>query len=423
VIAVKAKSEHGIPRLQELGFLLTAASEVARGGTYEDVRHALIRTKAQLVGDTAPTGNTAARRQGTEKAGHYVDNATGALAELMRIELLDRAPLPSTANAAKAYTETRFLLTDEGVMWLELLEEQGEPAALDALLRRLWKVHPQLRDYLRLLNAVDAFLVPALPWSTVFPHGSGPEGRDVYVDALVAHVLESGDTPHRGWSATPDEVRQAITAYTGRREAFAAKRGRPPYKRSRDFVAACDEAVTVLALHKAGVAVDYISFEILRRWTQDLLIANFSYWVPRPPSGLRAWSTATLTELDGAPEFARRPPGDNWVEPVQELLPEAFAAAVRQEGGSSFASVWRVRAFVCASLHINDAAFDGALRELQRRARRGEVPFDLAFEVSTTGAIPPTERPFRGINDRYGREPVFSLINVRRRQEGVRHDR
>jgi hypothetical protein len=171
------------------------------------------------------------------------------------------------------------------------------------------------------------------------------------------------------------------------------------------------------------VALDYISFEIIRRWTQDLLVANFSYWVPQPPSGMRAWSTAQIAEHDGVPKFQRRPPSPESITAVERMLPEAFATVAREEGRASFVPVWRVRAYVCLSLHVNDVVFDTALREFQRRARRKELPFELSFEVSTGGAIPPTERPFRGNQDRYGRSPLFSLINVRKRRERSTHER
>jgi hypothetical protein len=413
---VGAKTGHGIPRLQELRFLLTAARVVAHGGTYEDVRLALIRTMAERDPEATPSGNTAARRVELERPGRYVDNATGALAELMRAALLERATLPSTPKAAKTYAKTQFLLTDAGVEWIELLNDSGEAAALDALLGRLWGIHPQLADYLRFLATVESFFVPNLSWSTVFPDGSGPEGRDRYVSALVDRVEAAVDSEGPGWAATKEEIEAAIASYTGRREAFAAKRGQPAYKRSRDFVRDCDEALTVLALGNAGVTLDYISFEIIRRWTQDLLVANFSYWVPQPPSGLRAWSTAEVEEHEGVPHFRRRPPSPEWLAAVERILPEAFATVVHEEGGGSFVPVWRVRAYVCLNLHVNDVVFDSALRELQRRARTEELPFELSFEVSTGGAIPPTERPFRGIQDRYGRSPLFSLINVRKRR-------
>jgi hypothetical protein len=299
------------------------------------------------------------------------------------------------------------------VVWVELLEKEGEPTALDALLKRLWKVHPQLADYLRLVTRAGMLIIPTLTWSSVHPEATGREGREKYVEALVERAVDAARSGRAGWEAEATEVRQAIAAYVARRQAYADKRGRPAYKRAGDFVSDCDQAVTVLALRKAGVAVDYISFEILRRWTQDLLVANFSYWVPAgDATAMRAWGTASLEERDGVPSFERRRPSSEWTCQIEQLLPGAFRTVRSEEGDSSFVPIWKVRAHVCAELRVNDIVFDSALREFQRRAVRGELPFRLALEVNTSGSIPPTERPLRGIPDRYGREVLFSLINV-----------
>jgi hypothetical protein len=142
----------------------------------------------------------------------------------MRTGLLERAPLPSTPKAAKTYAKTQFLLTDAGVQWIELLNDSGEAAALDALLGRLWIVHPQLADYLRFLATVDTFFVPNLSWSTVFPDGSGPEGRDGYVSALVDRVEAAIESENPGWAATKEEIESAIASYTTRADARRSPR-------------------------------------------------------------------------------------------------------------------------------------------------------------------------------------------------------
>ena len=57
-----------------------------------------------------------------------------------------------------------------------------------------------------------------------------------------------------------------------------------PYPRHRDFIGACEEALVSFAFRRAGLPLDYISHEILRRWTKDLGVANFSYHVPAAPA-------------------------------------------------------------------------------------------------------------------------------------------
>jgi hypothetical protein len=412
-----ARSGQGIPRLQELGFVLRAGKDVARGGTFEQIRRGLIDEMSGRARENTPSGNSAVHRIAEEKPGFYVNNASEALVELMRAGFVERTPVPSSPKAAGAYVHTRFLLTDEGVAWVELLEKEGEPAALDALLKRLWTIHPQLAGYIRLLSPGGTLVIPTVTWSSVHAETTGSEGRDKYIDALVERVMSAMRSGRAGWQADADEVRQAIAAYVARRQAYADKRGRPPYKRAGDFVSDCDQAVTVLALGKAGVGVDYISFEILRRWTQDLLIANFSYWVPAgEATAMRAWGTATLEEHHGVPRFVRRPPSSERTHQIEELLPEAFRRVRSEHADSSFVPIWKVRAYVCSELRVNDVVFDSALREFQRRARRGELPFQISLEVSTSGSIPPTERPLRGIPDRHGREVLFSLVNVSARR-------
>lgn len=411
---------YGIPRLQELGFLLRAGQDAAHGKTFDSIRRGLIDMMSKRAVENTPSGNDARHQLAEDKPGAYVDNASGALAELMRLGLLEKAPLPTSPKAAEAYRKTQFLLTDDGVTWAEMLEEESNRAALDFLLVRLWSAHPQLATYIRLLAQKELFFVPMLGWSSAHPDGAGPEGRDSYVLALAELALRTIRSRDIGWAASREEILQAISAYSSRREAFAARRGKPAYKRSRDFVRDCDEALTVLALRKSGVVVDYISLEIIRRWTQDLLVANFSYYVPTgDASGFRAWSTADLREDDGVPTFDRRPPSPDRSALVENLLPKAFDIVRRQEGEGSFVAIWKVRAFVCSNLRVNDTVFDRALREFQERARHGELPFQLALEVATGGSIPPTERPFRGVPDRFGQAPLFTLINVAQQRERI----
>jgi hypothetical protein len=184
---------------------------------------------ADRAKEATPSGNSASTRLDDQRPGHYVDNATGALAELMRVGLVERTPLPSTAKAAKSYAKTQFLLTDTGIEWMELLQETGEPAALDALLKRLWTIHPQLAGYVRLLNGLDMFFVPALPWSAVYPDGSGPEGRGGYVRALVDRVVAANDL------GTREGVFPDVRNLLGRRCASGPPTAVPPASPERRF--------------------------------------------------------------------------------------------------------------------------------------------------------------------------------------------
>ena len=84
------------------------------GGSFEYVRINLIEHMADKRRRDAPTGNHAAFRLAKHNPTRYVDNATGALGELMKLGYLEKTSLPSTGPAAAAYNHRTFDLTPSG---------------------------------------------------------------------------------------------------------------------------------------------------------------------------------------------------------------------------------------------------------------------------------------------------------------------
>jgi hypothetical protein len=135
-----------------------------------------------------------------------------------------------------------------------------------------------------------------------------------------------------GWTARRSRSPDAIRSYLDDRYKAAEKRKTgEPYARNRDFVGACEEALVSFAFTQAGVKLDYISLEILRRWTRFLGVANFSYYVPGP-SALRLWSTADL-DLDA--EGSSAPPAA--VASLTTATPPSTRSRTRwsEQGGCS----------------------------------------------------------------------------------------
>ena len=396
----------GIPRLQELQYLTTTAKAVAGGLTFEQTRRALISHMQNR--DDIPGGNSAGYRLAADDPGRYVTNAATALKELMWLGYLEREPVPSRASAAAAYAAKRFTLTDAGRAWVAQVEHDPR-GSFDELLRRLWAVHPQLAGYLQILGRGE-LVVPTQSWSALHPERVGAEGRPVYVQTLSAKAARAAASGRAGWSASEHEIAQAIDAYVTRLEESAAKRQRTAFPNHRSFVQACEEALVSFAFGRAGVPLDYISVEILRRWTQELLVANFSYYVPAgAATALRLWATADIgTADDTLQSIGRRPPSE-WASRVLAVLPEAFERARALEGDRSFVMVHRVRAAVCHELAVNDVVFDTAIRDLYAHSDQPDAPLRLKFEVHH-GVIPPTARPLR-LKDRTG-EREYQLMSL-----------
>ena len=402
----------GIPRLQELSFLEVAILGVAGGATFEEIRRQLVAHMIELRRNNAGTGNIATFRLAQDDPKRYVRNATESLKELMRLGLVTPATLPSSARAARTYKNTTFGLTAAGQGWAALLEDDLR-GAYDELLGMLWKTHPQFEGFLRAVSVDRAGLVvPLAQWGEL----PLPRTRDRYVDFLTKRVAEALSNGESGWSATESDVRTAITTYIKSIRQSAQDRERPdPHPRNQDFVRGCEEAVVKFAFHQCRISLDYISQEVLRRWTKVLGVASFSYHVPGP-TALRIWPTAAL-DLKGDTVSARRRTGSEKVAQVVTTLREAYDQVRKDDPSRSlWVPIYRVRAAACYRLLIPDAVFDRALIKLLRGDQEVDVPYGVNIDPAQYGNVPPTELPLRVETSR-GVRNYYSMSLVPRREK------
>lgn len=412
----------GIPRLQELTFLETAMLKVAAGGTFEEVRRQLIEHMTSKRQHEAPTGNHAAFRLAVHNPARYVDNATAALGELMKLGFLERSPLPSSGNAANAYQQRTFAVTDSGKAWADLMGGEGKDlsAGYDMLLEALWRIHPQFAGYLRLL-AVKPFVLPTARWGEVNASplaGSVGAARTRYVDFLAQRAAGAVSAGIAGWTAGQEEIAAAIRQYLEDRVRSAERRNVGElFARNRDFVATCEEALVSFAFQQAGLKLDYISLEILRRWTRVLGIANFSYYVPGPPA-LRLWATADLDlGVHGeVPEVHRRRLAQ-YGDQVIDAVPQAIEQVRRMDQDSTWVPIYRVRAAIALQLGLSDNVINKALEQFATGMRRPDAPFGINFESAEFGATPPTETPLRVTDTRTNRTVTYRVMALVRRPE------
>jgi hypothetical protein len=403
-----------MPRLQELEFLAIAARTVSNGGTYDQVRRSLIDFMADQRERVAPSGYHAGHAglpMAKYDAHRYMSNATEALGELMRLGWVEKAQLPTTRKAAPLYAKRTFSLTEDGRTWVDTLAaSRGD--AYDQLLRQLWLTHPQLAGFLRLVSK-QMFVVPTAKWSDVHrervPAG---EGREPYMRFVAARAAEAVAAAATGWTANYDEILEALHLYIDARlESAQRRRKLDPYPRSRDFVGACEEALVSFAFSRAGVPLDYISHEIIRRWTKSLAIANFSYHVPAAPA-LRIWATADFQEDEfGRLADLRRRGAREHGDRVIEELPAAYELTRRRSPGNPWVPIYQVRATVCSKLGIGDRVFDRAVIDYLGGARQSEAQFTINLDPAEYGSTPPTERPLE-VPDRSGRTRVFRVMTL-----------
>src|SRR5690606_8890359 len=124
----------------------------------------------------------------------------------------------------------------------------------------------------------------------------------------------------------------------------------------------------------AGCRLDYLSMELLRRWTRFLGVANFSYYAPGPYA-LRFWATGTVTGR-GAAAVIRRNVGPEVRRRALEGLLQAWQERRSTAAAGMYLPIWELRAAVCWQQRISDDEFDKAVTEALSGAHR-----DLGFRI------------------------------------------
>src|SRR5260370_32931902 len=95
---------HSVPRLYKLGYLQVALRQTAEGAPFERIRQALI---AYAAGDGGFL-------RGPQDPNAFWSPTQEALAELMRLKLLEQNPLPSERKYVDGYRASTYKLTPHG---------------------------------------------------------------------------------------------------------------------------------------------------------------------------------------------------------------------------------------------------------------------------------------------------------------------
>ena len=402
-----------IPRLQEISFLPVTMLGVADGVGFEALRQRLVGHMIELRENSPTTGNTALFRTARSDPKRYVSNVSASLKELMLLGLVEKSTVPSSARAALNYTNTTFSASDKGRGWAELLRSDLQKA-YDQLLDMLWQAHPQFRMFLGELSD-EPISVPILQWSDT----PEPRTRGRYVSSLANSAAQCLEEESSGWTASASDILESVKGYLDDRYRDARSRGREePYPKNRDFVSACEEAIVKFAFAKRSISLDYISHQILRRWTKVLGVANYSYHVPGR-NALRLWCTARIAEVEGQ-ILANRNVGHTMMQQAIEQLPSVYQEVRRQDPtGSLWVPIYRVRAGICWRLKTPEAVFDRALYEVLVGDTSDEIPFGINLDKIQYGNVPPSELPLR-LSTKRGVQTFYAMSLVPKRREANR---
>lgn len=408
----------GIPRLNELTYVETAALAVEAGKKFEEIRLAIVDRAARHAQENDSIGAFEGGKWEKLRTNRqkYVNNTVDVLKELMRLGWVDRHVLPSTPRSAWAHSDTTFTLTPAGQEWTALMNRHPLDG-FNALAGALIDAHPQFEGFLRVVGArpdssSSHFTIPVMR-----PEASARRDDAGYLSDFVAHTVKRVHEDDLGWSAPPDTIEHTLRSYVDRAvrraEARPAKQqGKPPGSPAgmirKRLTTLCEEAAVRLAFTAAGCPMDYISHELLRRWTRFLGLANFSYYAPGLPA-LRLWATAEVTGRGSSTEFVRKV-GTGERTAAMEALPRIWHAEDSGAAQEVYRPIWRIRAAACWERRISDSEFDAALTA----AVRGEMPrlsFRIHLDEASHVRAPASTRPLI-LPVRPGRPRIYHVMRV-----------
>ncbi|HEX4080170.1 MAG TPA: hypothetical protein VHX61_15015 [Rhizomicrobium sp.] len=209
----------GLPRLQELTYLEAIAKAVATGLPFEGIRLALAEhiwgLRQASPGDMPDPVDYRAWRSDEKK---FVRNVTDALKELMRLEFIENAILPSSGKSAYAHKDAMYHTTPVGQKWVSLLERDRR-VAYDELLPRLVFAHPGFKCFLSAVGAMGdkqpSFIVPLLRWSALPSNARTQQTyRSAIGDYVAGALVSSGRGRDAHYCAPPAQIRTCpIKAY------------------------------------------------------------------------------------------------------------------------------------------------------------------------------------------------------------------
>jgi hypothetical protein len=397
----------GIPRLQDLSYIEIAAGGVAAGATFEQVRRALVGRGAEIAQENDTDGSFddvkwAALRADNTK---YVHNTVDVLKELMRLGWVERHILPSGPSSAYAHADSVFTMTPAGVAWAELVR-QDRRSAYNVLLGSLVDAHPQFEGFLRIVGARPDSSGSFLTIPLLRPVRSEHPTDESYLDAFVDNARTAVAAGTVGWSLEPDRIDDGIRSYV-RRTAVRMQARKKVISRKM-LASICEEAITRVAFAAAGTPLDYISMELLRRWSRTLGVANFSYYAPGPYA-LRLWATAAVAGR-GAEVSIRRSVGPDIRRTALRTLATEWQERRADAAAGMYLPIWQLRAAVCWRQRISDDEFDRAIGELLS-GQHSDLHLNIHLDQASLRTTPGSTRPLV-LPTASGLRRVFNVISV-----------
>lgn len=390
-----------IPKLDQVTYLFDTLGLISEQLSFEEIRKELIRLLPEER-----------RERARAPEAMFWSNVRDALRELMRLGLVERAPLPSRAGQLNAHRDRTFSLTQAGKQFLEL-EQRDAWEFRDRFAQAMLLAHPYLREIYLLLGSRELFF-PRVQKSEIPGDAEAwRTGPPEVLDPLSGFLRDSVTAvmgPGLDFSGMDEKMRPYLIAGWKRLDTEQKS-----HAFSQAVVKAVNDVSIRALLQINGLRMDYVTF----RSAVGLLSDLNAIWSTRSLTGRRGWtiwatSTATVPApatdrspgdqaLRGAVWFKRRPAKP---EAVRESLMTTFFSLPGLRGG--FALIHELRAAVCHQMKIHGDDFDAVLRKLHSQSMI-DATYSINLDRGGADELPKSEEPFR-IGER-----AFYLITLLKR--------
>jgi len=385
-------TNHGrdsIPRVQHISYFQAALEGIAEGLTF-DVLRGCVRQVSNELSRRIGGGITASR---LEDAYTLWSPTTDAIGELMKLDLVERRPLPSKRISVDAHRDTTYALTQSGKEIIE--QSHGDGSAFRrALTPLLIKRHTYFSSLCAAL-VEEPILIPEYSEEELKEYKQTNESWTVKLSEDAAERMRrSMKLANVSSGAVTAQIRGALE-----------KRFPPGAEpTTKDILDTTLDALVVASLEARGLLFDAITFNVLMSWGRQLFVIDESRYV-HGMLGRTIWSTADIKTLDDSITVSRRGLSEYGVRVANqlEIAYRDIADAISSDlGGPAvrypYLEIFKVRALAAYRVGVNISLVDRVIAEIVEQTRPATFRIELQLGTSSWTF---SEPPFRLGSRRY----------------------
>ena len=376
-----------IPRLQQLvPHMRDQLVGLKNGATFEQARLRYTTTVDRLVAQGRGR-RTASRVRDNDR---YWAPTREVLDEAMRLEFVERQPLPSARKHLDTHRCRRYQLTELGKRTANHAKTDI-PAFSDELAVAVYHAHPYFQQLIRILTE-GVLACPEITEGEVEKSRRSGRGTEHWITYAYEKLVD--DDPSERETAC---IRNAILTVVRRR--FGRTPGNQPT--NKQIKEALNDAFAEAAVKINGLSIGATDLKILKSWGSQLRILDQSRYVPGFEGQNVIWIAADI--YDNSQFSIQRRTVDEHERKVSGAIIDAYRNQARaSDSGLSapYLPIYRVRAEAAFRCKVTRLLVDLVIERLTME-RTPNVGVQLWLHLGTTSQ--PASEPVyrRGGNRRY----------------------